>query len=303
MSWAATATNNVYQLVRKFMNLLTAFNMMRTGIRRNNDRAMLAGRQKLAPVMFIGKHHIYQRLLIRDIVVRQQQPTPIRQYVANTSAYTVSGDDTRGEGGDFILESKNKDTKSWLPPGVPSQAQWTHAARCTEQLEDLKTTVLDRYQVQGDLDDRVLSLQLSEDCVRAELRRLKYLATPFKDTDLLVSLDGEILHPSLVNFDVVAQKNYAVAKQRLVGSTECKMEKVFVTVDDAAAGKMTKAELCDNMKTMIDAIPAPHARAQWKKLLNKVKAKSKAEMLTLLEELEEQNAGKAGSDDPDVYNN
>ena len=244
MVWAATATNNVYQMVRKFMNLLTAFTMMRTGIRRNNDRTMLAGRQKLAPVMFISKHQIYQRLLLRDMIVRQQQPTPIRQYVANTSAYTVSGDNTRGEGGYFILESKNKNTKSWLPPVVPSPTQWTHAARYTEQLEELKTTVLDRYQVQGDPDERVLSLQLSEDCVRAELRRLKYVATPFKNTGLLMSLDGEYLHPTLVNFDVVAQSNYIVAKKRLVGSTECMTEKVFVTVDNAAAETMTKDEIC-----------------------------------------------------------
>ena len=56
------------------------------------------------------------------------------------------------------------------------------------------------------------------------------------------------------------------------------------------------------MKAMIDAIPASQARVQWSKLVNTVKAKSKAETLTLLEQLEEYNAGKAGSDDPDVEN-
>ena len=48
---------------------------------------------------------------------RVQAPAVIQRYLRETTSYTVSGDDTRGEGGDFILEAKNRETKAWIPHG------------------------------------------------------------------------------------------------------------------------------------------------------------------------------------------
>ena len=44
----------------------------RSGIRKNNSKFMLAGRQAVAPLMFIGKHRIYQHIIVRDLQIRYQ---------------------------------------------------------------------------------------------------------------------------------------------------------------------------------------------------------------------------------------
>ena len=115
--WAANAQNNDYIMMHKFCDLVLATSLMRAGIRRNNSEALLAGRQRAALVFFTGPHRTYQRLIIRDMVQRAQMPDPMKTFVDNRSAYSASGEPTRGEGGDFVLESKNRQTKSWLPPG------------------------------------------------------------------------------------------------------------------------------------------------------------------------------------------
>ena len=100
----------------------------------------------------------------------------------------------------------------------------------------------------------VLNLQTSEDHVRAEVRRQKIVADPDQDASHLVSLDGEVLHPSLLNFDVYAVNNYAVGKQQILENSELSREKVFVTSKDAAMEKMTKSELCEQAELRIAAI-------------------------------------------------
>ena len=121
LEWISTAQNNNYVLISKLCDLLLAVSVMRAGVRRNNSQAMLAGRQKVAPLFFIGPHHTYQRLIVRDMVQRAQLPPKLKQYVDDRTAFSVSGDPTRGEGGDFVLEGKNRQTKSWLPPGKALQ--------------------------------------------------------------------------------------------------------------------------------------------------------------------------------------
>ena len=89
--WMDSATNSNYQLYQKFVNILITLSQMSAGIRRNNCRSMLAGRQRVAPIMFLGSgHHIYQRLLLRDMISREEQPPAVRQYVEKTTSYSVS---------------------------------------------------------------------------------------------------------------------------------------------------------------------------------------------------------------------
>ena len=109
--------NHNYLLAYKLTDFLIALTMMRAGVRRNNADAMLAGRQRLAPVFFAGQHMLYQRLIMRDMLQRVQAPAKVQRYLRETTSYSMSGDDTRGEGADFLLEAKNRDTRAWLPPG------------------------------------------------------------------------------------------------------------------------------------------------------------------------------------------
>ena len=117
LDWVSGVVNNNYVLTFKLMDLLVSLTMMRAGIRRNDNNAMLSGRQKMAPVFYTGQHGTHQRLLLRDMLQRVQAPATIQRYLRETTSYTVSGDETRGEGGDFILEAKNREAKAWIPPG------------------------------------------------------------------------------------------------------------------------------------------------------------------------------------------
>ena len=49
-----------YDLVFKYMLGIKCF---RSGIQRNNSTGALAGRQKVAPIMFLGKHDIYRPVI------------------------------------------------------------------------------------------------------------------------------------------------------------------------------------------------------------------------------------------------
>jgi hypothetical protein len=49
-----------------------------------------------------------------------------------------SGHPSKGEGCYFILESRNKMSKKWLPPGAPKEKHWNQACRNLDKLEKVK---------------------------------------------------------------------------------------------------------------------------------------------------------------------
>ena len=65
-----------------------------------------------------------------------------------------------------------------------------------------------------------------------------------------------------------------------------RMEKLFITLDDASVEKLTKAELLERMIQQVDAMVPTTDRTMWKKQIQKIKSRSKAEMIQLWEELE-----------------
>ena len=57
------------------------------------------------------------------------------------------------------------------------------------------------------------------------------IAAPDQPSKYLTSLGGEVLHPSLINFDIAAANNYAASKKRMVEAISPTMEKVFVSME------------------------------------------------------------------------
>ena len=111
--------NFYYDLIFMIMLGLKSY---RAGIRCNNSDHAIAGRQAVAPLMFIGNHLIYQTLFINDMQIRVEAPTR-------------SGDTYCGEEGDYIIETENKHIKGHLNPGVPYIAHWIKASRNHEMLQ------------------------------------------------------------------------------------------------------------------------------------------------------------------------
>ena len=87
--------NFYYDLI---FNMFLGIKCFRSGVRKNNSRFMLAGRQVVAPLMYIGKHRIYQTLIARDLQNRASAPKEVSEYMEKNESYSVSGDTTKGEG-------------------------------------------------------------------------------------------------------------------------------------------------------------------------------------------------------------
>lgn len=77
----------------------------------------------------------YQELHVRDCILRSSMPKEINSFVEATESISVSGHPSKGEGGDFILESKNRRTKMWLPTGLPTEENWMRVCRNQDRLE------------------------------------------------------------------------------------------------------------------------------------------------------------------------
>ena len=136
--------NFYYDLVFK---LLVGLKCFRCGIRQNNTNYMLAGRQTVAPIMYTGRHTIYQNLLLNDRTVRTAAPSEVRDFITNNESYSRSGEPNKGEGGDYITENENRALKSHLPPGVPTLNSWVEASRNDENLKQNRKSVFQRLGI------------------------------------------------------------------------------------------------------------------------------------------------------------
>ena len=88
----------------------------------------MAGWQKAAPIMFIGKH-IYKSVILNDMKLHVEAPAEVCNLINQNESFSRSGDLCRGEGGDYITETENKHLNLHLPPGVPTVNSWIKASR------------------------------------------------------------------------------------------------------------------------------------------------------------------------------
>jgi hypothetical protein len=56
-------------------------------------------------------------------------------FISKTFSLSQSGNDSKAEGGDFILESANKKIKSWMPPVVPTEERWLRVCQNITSME------------------------------------------------------------------------------------------------------------------------------------------------------------------------
>ena len=80
---------------------------------------------------------IYMETYIRDSFIRLQCPEEMKRFLEENESFSVSGNESKGEGGDFILKSKNRKTKMWIQSGVPDK-KWLNVCSCIYMLEKVK---------------------------------------------------------------------------------------------------------------------------------------------------------------------
>lgn len=75
---------------------------------------------------------------IRDVMIRMQCPSVAFEFVAHYESYSVSGNESKGEGGDFVLENLNRTSKIFMPPGLASEERWKIIYRNMDRLDKVK---------------------------------------------------------------------------------------------------------------------------------------------------------------------
>ena len=61
----------------------------------------------------------------------------MKNFLSEFQAISVSGDPTRHEDMDFVLENVNKKSKSWIPRGVPTNKHWLRVFRNFKKLDQV----------------------------------------------------------------------------------------------------------------------------------------------------------------------
>ena len=127
-----------------------------------------------------------------------------------------------------------------LLTGLPSFERWQQATRCSDLPQDVRHVVLQRTGVaHSGYRDATIPVEESISHVCADLRRRRYLQQPHVAVDYMTSVTGEFLHPDLVNFDILAKKNYERFKARMLGE---KTRSDYIEPSDKSVEKLSKAE-------------------------------------------------------------
>ena len=136
--WLKAVKDPNYCFIQEIVfTYLVALNIFRIGVRRNNSAVMLTGRQKFARLFHIMGMTKYREICSRDMSDRAHYPPGLQDYIRATEAVSTSGHPQKGEGGDFVLENKNKRIKMWLPKGVPVEKQWIRVNRNLDRLDEV----------------------------------------------------------------------------------------------------------------------------------------------------------------------
>ncbi|XP_062592407.1 uncharacterized protein LOC134253831 [Saccostrea cucullata] len=125
----------LYEFMREVVfTYCLSIHVFRAGVRRNNTDAINCSKAKFAPLFFGLNMPFYMETYIRDSLTRLQCPPEVLAFIERHESYSVTGNDSKGEGGDFVLEAKNRETKRLVPSGVPTNQMWTNICRNVDRL-------------------------------------------------------------------------------------------------------------------------------------------------------------------------
>jgi len=72
-----------------------------------------------------------------DLKTRICAPPELNNFLQLHESFTATGHPSKGEGCDFIVESKNRATKMWMPAGNPTENQWLRVYRNLDRLDQV----------------------------------------------------------------------------------------------------------------------------------------------------------------------
>ena len=127
-------------------------------------------------------------------------PERLRNFFEKFCSLSKSGNKSKGQGLDFLLEEENKNVKGWLKRGIPSDESWLTTCRNHQSLKKVKKDVLALAGVDtGESTERELKLDEAIKEWRRHLRKTKYIDSNCHGP-VLTSLTGQVLCQELITF-------------------------------------------------------------------------------------------------------
>eukprot|EP00795_Rhopilema_esculentum_P009659 gene9659-17421_t len=96
----------------------------RVGVRRGCFLTMNAGKDKLIKLFYAGNHPKYQRIMAVDKLFQQSMLEKVKDIIRYPFSTSRVGHEGCYQGGDACPEEINKNAKSWVSRGVPSNDKW-----------------------------------------------------------------------------------------------------------------------------------------------------------------------------------
>ena len=195
----------MFDMVCRYAQAVLNFHM---GIRRNNH-ALVQSARYMTKELFHGRSHPkYQQTEITVAFLDVISPPELKQFLHHHQSVSVSGDPSKGQGYDFILEEENRKVKRWIKGGVPTDQTWLSVCRNKDRLEGLRRKLFDMLEGCDSIPEmktatRFLKLEEAIQDWRVCLRESGYLT----DKSILhKSLTGSQLDAGLVNFTESADR-------------------------------------------------------------------------------------------------
>lgn len=125
----------MYEFMREVVfTYCLSIHVFRAGVRRNNVDANNCSKAKFAPLFFGLNMLFYLETYKRDSLTRIQCPPEVPAFIERHKSYSLSGNESKSEGGDFVLEAKYRETKRLVPSRVPTNQIWTNICRNVDRL-------------------------------------------------------------------------------------------------------------------------------------------------------------------------
>ncbi|XP_061167626.1 uncharacterized protein LOC133176524 [Saccostrea echinata] len=247
--------------------------------------------------LFHGRNHPkYQEIEIYETFIRRILPDVMKQFFEQFCSLSKSGNKSKGQGLDFLLEEENKNVKGWLKRGVPSDESWLATCRNHQSLKSLKKNVLAQAGVESlECNDRELKIESAIKEWRCHLRESKYIESDCHGP-VLTSLSGHVLCQELVNFTSEAnrKRSYRILDMILhqtPPNDPTLHHPVYITVDERdkfSADSALSVQEIDNKILDIIELLHENSKKDFMKLFDrliKVKSNLKEQHLIFLEEV------------------
>ena len=287
----ASNTNAAYLQLQVFRFSQAIINF-RMGMRRNNSQLVKSAQFYLKELFYGRCHPHYQNIELFDCIQYKFMPVEVKAVWDKNVSFSTSGDSSKGQDLDFLLEEKNKAIKQYLPSGsIPSDETWRSICcnlKFFENIQEKLTKLLGLEKV-SDYGTKTVDVQNAITAFRPVVRH--HLV---KNHDQLLSLSGEKLHPDLANFlELATLKRIDKINSDILGEerTTRVTEPVFITKEEANnyKTKLSRPELAELIRNMLFEMPEDELRHHYSTVFDSLdeQTSSKSAYLTLYYELKD----------------